>query len=212
MGGRSLSTRSMHVRETGISDVFLVTTEKFGDERGTFYESYREEVLADVLGHPLRIVQANYSVSHRNVVRGVHAAVVPPGQAKLVSCVRGAVLDVAVDLRVGSPTFGRHEAIVLDQRCGASVYLGEGMGHAFLSLVDDTCMHYQCSSSYVAADVVTVHPLDPELGLPFRLAEAPILSTVDATAPTLAEAVAKGLLPTYAACLDLYAAAAASAA
>jgi dTDP-4-dehydrorhamnose 3,5-epimerase len=205
MAGRSISTRSIQVREMDIPDVFLITTERFGDERGLFYESYREDVLSEVLDHPLRIVQANYSVSHRNVLRGIHGAAVPPGQAKIVSCLRGTALDFSIDLRVGSPTFGRYEMVVLDQHSCASVYLGEGMGHAFLALTDDTCMHYQCSTTYVPQDVITVHPLDPEIRLPFRLPEAAILSPTDTAAPTLAEAAERGLLPSYEDCVTYHA-------
>ncbi|TMR36757.1 dTDP-4-keto-6-deoxy-D-glucose epimerase [Nonomuraea zeae] len=194
----------MHVRRLAIPDALLITAERFDDERGLFYEAYREEVLAEALGHPLRVVQSNFSVSRRRVVRGVHGAAVPPGLAKIVTCVRGTVLDAVVDLRVGSPTFGQHALTVLDQRARASVYLGEGLGHAFMALTDDTCVQYQCSQPYRPQDVITVHPLDPELGLPFALPEPPIVSGHDAAAPTLQEALERGLLPSYQSCVDYH--------
>ncbi|MFG1751911.1 dTDP-4-dehydrorhamnose 3,5-epimerase family protein [Streptosporangium sandarakinum] len=202
MAVRDVHTRSMHVRQMAVPGAFLVTAERFDDERGTFYEAYREDVLAEALGHPPKVVQTNFSVSHRGVLRGIHGAVVPPGLAKLVTCVRGAVLDAVVDLRAGSPTFGRYEVTVLDHRSRACVYLSEGLGHAFLALEDDTCVQYQCSETYRPRDVITVNPLDPEIGLPFRTPEPPILSPGDAAAPTLREALERGLLPSYQDCLD----------
>ncbi len=197
----TVSTRSLDIRPLEIPDVFLITSKEFADDRGIFYEAYREDVLAEALGHPLRIVQTNYSVSHRHVLRGIHGAAVPPGQAKIVTCVSGAVLDFAVDLRVGSPTFGKYEMTVLDDRTRAAVYLGEGLGHAFLALRDGTRVQYQCSTMYVPEDVITVDPLDPRIGLPFRLPEPPIMSPNDAKAPTLEELADSGRLPTYEACL-----------
>jgi dTDP-4-dehydrorhamnose 3,5-epimerase len=203
MADRSHTSRSLDIRELGIPDVFLITSRVFADERGHFAECYREDVLTELLGRPFRIAQTNYSVSHAGVVRGVHSARVPPGQAKIVSCLRGAILDVSVDLRVGSPTFGQHEAVRLSAGDPSAVLLGEGIGHAFLSLADDTLVQYQCSTGYVPADVIAVSPLDPDLALPFAGRPDTILSRVDAAAPTLAESVRRGLLPSYEACRAL---------
>jgi dTDP-4-dehydrorhamnose 3,5-epimerase len=190
----------MTVRPLTISGAYLVTSRSFPDERGDFFEVYREDVLAEVLGYRPRMAQTNYSVSRRNVLRGVHGAAVPPGLAKLVMCLRGSMLDFVIDLRVGSPTFGRWDMIVLDGRDASSVYVEEGLGHAFLSLDDDTCVQYQLSGLYEPRDVITVHPLDPEIGLPLAFAGTPILSDRDAAAPTLREAAELGLLPSYDAC------------
>jgi dTDP-4-dehydrorhamnose 3,5-epimerase len=203
MSTASLSTRSMTVRPLDISGAFLISSRSFTDERGAFFEAYREDVLTDVLGYQPKIVQTNYSVSHRNVLRGVHGATVPPGLAKLVTCVRGSMLDFAVDLRTGSPTFGKWDMTVLNGHGTSSVYLEEGLGHAFVALDDDTCVQYQCSEFYRPQDVITVHPLDPEIGLPLRLPGAPILSDGDAAAPTLGEAAERGLLPSYDSCTAL---------
>lgn len=203
MADRSHSSRSLEIRELDIPDVFLITSRVFADERGHFAECYREDVLTEVLGRPFRIAQTNYSVSHSGVVRGVHSARVPPGQAKIVSCLRGAILDVSVDLRVGSPAFGRHRAVRLAAGEPTAVLLGEGIGHAFLSLADDSLVQYQCSTGYVPEDVIAVSPLDPELALPFAGRTDLVMSSVDAGAPTLTESVRLGLLPTYGACLAL---------
>ncbi|GHH68355.1 dTDP-4-dehydrorhamnose 3,5-epimerase [Kitasatospora indigofera] len=189
----------MKFRELSISGAFEVTPQQHGDPRGLFMEWYRFDRLAEVVGHPLRLAQGNLSVSARDVVRGVHFADVPPGQAKYVSCVRGAVLDVIVDLRVGSPTFGQWEGVQLDETDRRSVYIAEGLGHGFCALSDDATLSYVCSETYNPTGEHSVHPLDPDLGIKWP-ADSPQLSARDAAAPSLAEAIASGLLPDYAAC------------
>jgi dTDP-4-dehydrorhamnose 3,5-epimerase len=131
----------------------------------------------------------------------VHFADVPPGQAKYVTCVRGAVLDVAVDLRVGSPTFGRWDTVLLDDVDRRAIYLSEGLGHAFMSLEDGSTVTYLCSTGYAPDREHGVHPLDPELAIAWPTvgrdggALTPALSDKDAVAPSLAEALRQGLLP-----------------
>ncbi|HEY4022626.1 MAG TPA: dTDP-4-dehydrorhamnose 3,5-epimerase [Pseudonocardiaceae bacterium] len=193
----------MTVRPLEISGAYLISSRSFGDERGEFSEVYREDVLTEALGYRPRIVQANCSISHRNVLRGIHGATMPPGLAKFVTCVRGTMLDFIVDLRTGSPTFGQWHMSVLDAHGATALYLEEGLGHAFVALADDTCVQYQLSELYRPAEVLTVHPLDPEIGLPLTLPGEPILSDTDAAAPTLREAAEQGLLPSYAQCLEL---------
>lgn len=178
-----------------------------GDARGAFLEWFTERGLVDSAGHPLRLAQANCSVSAAGVLRGVHAAAVPPGQAKYVTCVAGAALDVVVDLRVGSPTFGRWQAVLLDEVDRAAVYLSEGLGHAFMALQDRTTVVYLCSEPYAPAREFGVHPLDPDLGIDWPQADAgglpltPVLSEKDSTAPGLTQARDAGLLPTLEECL-----------
>jgi len=196
----------MTIRPLPISDTHLLVPTPFGDERGRFLETVRADVLAEAVGHPVRIVQTNQSISRRGVLRGIHATSVPDGQAKVVTCLRGAVLDFAVDLRVGSPTFARWAMTVLDARSGASVYLGEGVGHAFYALHDDTCVQYLCSETYVSEQVITVDVFDPQIGIAVHLPEPPILSETDAAAPSLADLRAAGRLPRYEDCLNLHAA------
>jgi dTDP-4-dehydrorhamnose 3,5-epimerase len=186
-------------RESLIEGAFEVTPQLHGDPRGLFTEWYRFDRLAEVVGHPLRLAQGNLSVSARDVVRGVHFADVPPGQAKYVSCVRGAVLDVLVDLRVGSPTFGLWEGFRLDDVDRRAVYVPEGIGHGFCALTDDATLSYLCSETYNPVGEHAVHPLDPELGIDWP-AGTPQLSDRDAAAPSLAEALAGGLLPSYEEC------------
>ncbi|MCX4767070.1 dTDP-4-dehydrorhamnose 3,5-epimerase [Streptomyces sp. NBC_01275] len=193
------------MRQLEIDGAWVLEPEVFPDERGSFHEWYREAELREVADHGLGLAQANCSVSRRGVLRGVHFADVPPGQSKYVTCVRGAVLDVAVDLRVGSPGFGRWVAVRLDDDARHAVFLAEGLGHAFLALTDDATVVYLCSTGYAPEREHTVHPLDPGLGIAWPRGVEPVLSPKDARAPSLAEAEASGLLPSYASCLDRYA-------
>lgn len=187
----------MDVRPLGIPGAFVVTPRQFPDDRGVFLESFRGDRLAEHLGHRPDVVQTNVSVSARGTVRGVHFADVPPGQAKYVTALRGALLDVAVDLRTGSPTFGRVETLRLDTVDRRAVYLPEGVGHAFCALEDDATAVYLCTSTYDPQAEHGLHPLDPALGIPWPQDLAPLLSPKDAAAPTLAEALEAGLLPTW---------------
>ncbi|MFF2656990.1 dTDP-4-dehydrorhamnose 3,5-epimerase family protein [Kitasatospora sp. NPDC058032] len=190
----------MKFRELSIEGAWEITPQQHGDPRGLFMEWYRFDRLSEVVGHPLRMAQGNLSVSAEDVVRGIHFADVAPGQAKYVSCVRGAVLDVIVDLRVGSPTFGRWEFVRLDDVDRRSVYISEGLGHGFCALSDDATLSYVCSETYNPTGEHAVHPLDPDLAIEWP-AGTPQLSARDAAAPTLAEAIETGLLPDYEECL-----------
>jgi dTDP-4-dehydrorhamnose 3,5-epimerase len=196
--------RHVKIRELAVPDAFAVSTTAHGDDRGTFLEWYRFEPLAEAVGHPLRLAQANCSVSRRGTLRGIHYADVPPSQAKYVTCVRGAVLDVIVDIRTGSPAFGRWDAVRLDDQERAAVYLSEGLGHAFMALTDDATVVYLCSEVYNPTGERGLNPLDPGIGVEWPADVPPLLSPKDEAAPTLAEAEAAGLLPTYGGCLAYY--------
>ena len=195
----------MRVTELAVRDAFEFLPDSFPDHRGLFVAPFQEAPFREALGHRLAVAQTNHSVSRRGTIRGVHFADTPPGQAKYVYCPRGALLDVVVDLRAGSPTFGRWDAVRLDSVEFRAVYLAEGLGHAFAALEDDTAMAYLCSTAYNPAAEHGVNPFDAALGLPWPQDEAPIVSEKDQAAPTLAEAKAAGILPDYAACLDRYA-------
>ena len=174
------------------------------DDRGSFQEWFRGAEFAAALGYPLGLAQANMSVSRRGVVRGIHYADVPPGQAKYVTCASGAALDVIVDIRLGSPTFGQWEAVRLDEADRRAVYLSEGLGHAFCALTDDTTVAYLCSTPYMADREHGLDPLDRELGIEWPLDIEPILSAKDAEAPGLSAARDAGLLPAFADCQTLH--------
>ena len=195
----------MEFTPLAIEGAFVVTPRQFPDDRGVFLESFRGDKLAEHLGHRLDVVQTNVSVSSRGTVRGIHFADVPPSQAKYITCLGGSLVDYVVDLRVGSPTFGRWESVRLDTVDRRAVYLAEGLGHAFMALEDDTTAMYLCSAAYNPQREHGIHPLDPEVGLTFPAGLEPLLSPKDSAAPGLTEAREEGLLPSYAACQELYA-------
>ncbi|MEU6607723.1 dTDP-4-dehydrorhamnose 3,5-epimerase [Streptomyces shenzhenensis] len=192
------------MRALEIADAWVLEPEVFPDHRGSFHEWYRGAEFRAATGYDLSLAQANCSVSRRGVLRGVHFADVPPGQAKYLTCVRGAVLDVVVDIRVGSPTYGRWEAVRLDDGNRHAVFLAEGLGHAFMALTDDATVMYLCSAGYAPRHEHGVHPLDPRLGIEWPRGITPVLSEKDAAAPTLAEAERSGLLPSHADCSAHY--------
>jgi len=167
-----------------------------------FLETFKDAPFAKATGHDFGFKQANCSVSAAGVVRGIHFADVPPGQAKYVMCAYGAVLDVVVDIRVGSPTFGQWDSVLLDDTDRRAIYLSEGLGHAFMSLQDGSTVMYFCSEAYNPTGEHGIHPLDPTIGIAWPTvardgaAIAPLLSAKDEVAPTLLEARDAGLLPT----------------
>ncbi len=192
----------MDLRELAVPGAIEITPRQFADPRGTFLEWFRAEPFIEAVGHPLDLRQANCSVSAAGVLRGIHFADVPPSQAKYVTCASGAVLDVVVDLRVGSPTFGRWDSVLLDDVDRRAIYVSEGLGHAFCSLADGSTVLYLCSAGYAPEREHGVNPLDPELGIAWPTTDregrplTPLLSEKDAAAPSLAEARVQGLLPT----------------
>ncbi|MFC4614995.1 dTDP-4-dehydrorhamnose 3,5-epimerase family protein [Cellulomonas algicola] len=191
----------MEFRELAVPGAWEITPRQFGDPRGVFLEWFRSAPFGDAAGHAFDLQQANLSVSAKGVLRGIHFADVPPGQAKYVTCARGAVLDVVVDIRVGSPTFGTWDSVLLDDVDRRAIYLGEGLGHAFMSLEDDSTVLYLCSAGYNPGREHGIHPLDETVGIdwPTQARDGspitPQLSEKDAAAPSLREAEAQGLLP-----------------
>jgi dTDP-4-dehydrorhamnose 3,5-epimerase len=178
----------------------MVTPDVHQDDRGSFLELFHADDLGKVLGYWPQTAQANCSVSRHGVIRGVHFADVPPGQAKYVSCVSGAILDVIVDIRLGSPTFSLWEAVRLDDDDRRAVYIAPGLGHAFTALSDEATVVYLCSEAYQPGREHGINPLDPDLGIDWPADVPPVLSAKDAAAPSLREAERAGMLPTIGAC------------
>jgi dTDP-4-dehydrorhamnose 3,5-epimerase len=193
----------MTFRELTVPGAWEITPKQHGDPRGVFLEVFQGGPLAEAIGHRFDLQQANCSVSAAGVLRGIHFADVPPGQAKYVTCTKGAVLDVVVDIRVGSPTFGQWDTVLLDDIDRRAIYLGEGLGHAFMSLEDDSTVMYLCSIGYTPGREHGIHPLDEQIAIQWPTTArdgspmTPQLSAKDLAAPTLAEAVAQDLLPHY---------------
>ncbi|HAM27490.1 MAG TPA: dTDP-4-dehydrorhamnose 3,5-epimerase [Microbacteriaceae bacterium] len=195
----------MQIRELAIPDAWEFTPTQHRDDRGVFFEFYRFEKLEEAVGHPFSLKQGNVSESSKGVVRGIHYALVPPGQAKYVSAPRGAFVDYIIDLRVGSPTFGSWDSVIIDDVDRRAVYLSEGLGHAIVSLTDRATVSYLVSEVFNPTRELGIDVLDPEIGLIFppEIGD-PLLSPKDTAAPTLAEALAAGLLPTWQECRDRY--------
>lgn len=196
----------MQIRELTIPGAWEITPIQRSDDRGVFLEWYRFDLLAEAIGHPLDLRQANTSVSKKGVVRGIHFADVPRGQAKYVTVTHGAVLDYVVDIRVGSPTFGKWDSVRLDTVDRRAIYIGEGLGHAFVALTDDATVSYLVSDTYNPMAEHGIDPLDADIALVFPdEAGEPLLSPKDTDAPTLAEAAEQGLLPSSDAVKSFYA-------
>lgn len=191
----------MEVRELSIAGAWEFTPVQRPDDRGVFLEWFKAEVFEKTVGHPFDLAQANISVSKAGSVRAIHYADVPPGQAKWVTCPTGALRDFVIDIRVGSPTFGQCESVVLDPENRKCVYISEGLGHGFSALSDNTSIAYLCSTPYNPEREHTVSPLDPTLAIDWGV-DTPLMSDRDTSAPTLEEARGQGRLPTWEACRE----------
>lgn len=196
----------MNIRELKIAGAWEFTPQQFPDERGLFAEVFKGSEFEKVVGHKLDLRQANTSVSKAGTVRGIHFADVPPSQAKYVMCPSGAVLDFAVDIRVGSPTFGQWDSVLLDDVDRRAIYLSEGLGHVFVALADNSTVVYMCSAPYAPGREHGINPLCEQVGIEYpKLDRAGnplelLLSPKDTDAPCLEDAKNSGLLPTWEAC------------
>ena len=164
------------------------TPRRFADARGYFAETYSARTLA-AAGIPDAFVQDNESRSAKGVLRGLHFQRPPHAQAKLVRVVTGRVLDVTVDLRAASPTFGHHHGVILDAALGNTLYIPAGFAHGFLALEDDTLLHYKCTDYYHPEAEGAICWNDPDLGIEWGTTVTPVVSAKDAAAPRLAEVV-----------------------
>lgn len=187
----------MTFRELAIPGAFELTPTQHADDRGVFFEWFTDPEFTAFAGHRFDLRQANCSVSRAGVLRGLHFAEVPPGQAKYVTCVSGAVFDVVVDIRVGSPTYGQWDSVLLDTRNRRSIYLAVGLAHGFLALHDDSTVMYLCSAGYDPQREHTICATDPAIGIDWPADHPLVLSERDRDAPSLAEVRAAGLLPDW---------------
>lgn len=180
---------------TALPGVFLFEPTVFEDQRGCFFESYREDVLQSC-GITGRFVQENHSQSKRGVLRGLHYQLKHP-QAKLCRVLSGSAIDVAVDIRVGSPTFGQHVKVVLSSTNRRQLFVPRGFAHGMLALTDKTEFLYKCDDVYHADDCHGIVWDDASLGIEWGT-EYPVLSEADQVLPRIAELDTNGL-PAYAA-------------
>ncbi|WP_216404527.1 dTDP-4-dehydrorhamnose 3,5-epimerase family protein [Arcanobacterium phocae] len=193
----------MLIEPLAIDGAYRITPKQFPDSRGFFLEAFKQKTFVEAVGRELDVQQVNTSVSKAGTVRGIHFADVPPSQAKYVMCPQGALLDFVVDIRVGSPTFGQYDSVLLDDVDRRAIFISEGLGHAFIALEDNTVATYLCSAPYAPGREHGVNPTCSTLGIEWPTVDRSgnpmelLLSEKDTAAPGLIEAQEAGLLPSY---------------
>ena len=188
----------MSLQELSIAGAYVATHRVFPDERGLFREWFKAEEIASI-DRNFSVQQANYSKSNQFVIRGIHYSLAPQGQAKVITCAAGKVIDVLVDLRSGSPSFLKVEYVDLSEDSGKVVFIPSGVGHGFVVLSESAAVVYLTSSGYEPDYEKSICPTDIELGIrwPLPIGEAGIISKADTDAPSLAQAREFGTLPTF---------------
>ncbi len=183
----------MKVRETTLPGVLVVEPQVFGDARGFFFETYRAQRYAEA-GIPASFVQDNASLSERGVLRGLHLQN-PNLQGKLIYVLQGEMFDVAVDVRVGSPTFARWTGVILSGENKLQLYVPEGFAHGICVLSETALFAYKCTDVYTPASELSIIWIDPAIGIEWPV-DGPLLAPRDAAAPRLAD-IDPGGLPRY---------------
>ena len=189
----------MKTTPLSIDGSWRIDFQRFDDNRGYFYESFKEEDFKTHIGRNFKIKQTNTSSSSKGSVRGIHFAMVPPSQAKLVQCQRGSIRDYVIDIRVGSPTFGKFEVVELGENSASAVFIEEGLAHAFVALENHTVVTYYVSEKYNPEREKGINPFDNTLNVKWPDLEL-ILSDKDKQAISFDESKAQGLLPNYDEC------------
>jgi dTDP-4-dehydrorhamnose 3,5-epimerase len=197
--------RTMISSNTSIEGCFTFHHDLFSDSRGSFMERFRVDKLMEQTGHYFSVKQVNVSQSAKNVFRGIHFAGIPSGQAKYVSVVSGEIIDYVVDLRIGSPTFGKWESFELTSTNNKSLFVAEGLGHGFLVTSEQATVSYLVSNVYQPDNEFELNPLDETISLKFPIENTELnFSDKDRRAPLLAELVSSGKLPTLEQALSQY--------
>ena len=189
----------MKTTPLSIDGSWKIDFQRFDDNRGYFYESFKEEDFKTHIGRNFKIKQTNTSSSSKGSVRGIHFAMLPPSQAKLVQCQRGSIRDYVIDIRVGSPTFGKFEVVELVEDSASAVFIEEGLAHAFVALENHTVVTYYVSKKYNPEREKGINPFDKTLNVKWPDLEL-ILSDKDKQAISLDDSKAQGLLPNYDEC------------
>ena len=184
----------MRVEPAAIEGIWIIQNEVYPDDRGVFQEWFQLRKFREITGIDFNPLQANSSISKKGVIRGIHYSTAKDGQAKLVTCMSGQILDVIFDIRIDSKTFGQHVSIPMKAQDGTAVYVSEGLGHSFISLEENSNVVYLVNSIYDPNIEHAVHPLDATLGFKWPLDEL-VLSAKDAKAPSLVEQLNAKNLP-----------------
>ena len=176
----------MKVEETCLKGCFVLTPSIYHDDRGLFFESYHQQEFERLIGSQVAFVQDNHSVSNKGVLRGMHYQKGEFAQAKLIRVIKGSVLDVCVDIRTGSETFGKHFSIILDGIDNKQLFIPRGFAHGFLSLEDDTIFNYKCDNYYKKESEAGLRFNDPNLNIDWNFPlNNLIISKKDLQLPTL---------------------------
>lgn len=170
--------KKMTVENLGIDGLILLHPKRFSDSRGYFFETFNSLKYNELIGEDVKFVQDNVSVSKKNVLRGLHFQSPPTAQGKLVSVLQGKVIDVAVDLRKNSKTYGQHVAIELSSENGRQFWIPPGFAHGFASLEENTIFSYKCTELYSPQNEATIKWNDPKLNIDWGL-DTPIVSEKD---------------------------------
>jgi dTDP-4-dehydrorhamnose 3,5-epimerase len=188
----------MTLDKLSISGAYLSTHKVFPDERGVFREWFRSEEILTIDAQ-FSVQQANYSNSKQWVIRGIHYSMAPEGQAKIVTCASGAIVDVLIDLRVGSPTYLKIEHIELSEESGKVIYIPSGVGHGFIVTSNFASVVYLTSSRYAPEYEKAISPTDPGLAItwPLPTGVIAIISKSDLKAPSFSRASELGDLPIF---------------
>ena len=176
----------VRIQKSEIPEVFELESDVYSDDRGFFTELYNEAALAEQ-GFSKTFVQDNLSCSSKGVLRGLHYQLNPHAQGKLVRCIRGSIIDVAVDIRKGSPTYGQYVKRELTSEQGNALYVPEGFAHGFLALEDSTHVLYKCTTHWAQGVEATIRFDDPELAIDWPI-EPKLVNDKDRNAPGLADA------------------------
>jgi len=169
----------MKVEKLKIQGLFILEPRVFSDERGYFFESFNQTVLNASIGEEVSFCQDNESYSHKNVLRGLHFQQAPFAQGKLVRVSRGSVLDIAVDIRKDSPTYGKYESVLLSAENKRQFWIPVGFAHGFISLEDNTIFNYKCTNFYDKASEGGLNWNDPDLNIDWGGIQQPLLSEKD---------------------------------
>jgi dTDP-4-dehydrorhamnose 3,5-epimerase len=186
----------MPVVSLGIEGAWLFRSPVWRDERGSFREWFKSEEIRDATGKDFGIAQANISVSSEGTLRGIHYSLAERGQAKWITCVSGSIMDVIVDIRPESRTFGEWIEVVLTGDSGKAILISEGLGHGFLALEDNTAVAYLVTTPFSPVDEFEINPLDESIGINWGMDLSKLkISDKDKNAPTLSERLSEGRLP-----------------
>ena len=189
----------MKANPLDISGAWEVELKKFDDSRGFFFESFRSDFSASTFGRKFTVKQANTSVSAKGSVRGIHYALVPPSQAKYVQCQKGSIMDYVIDIRIGSPTFGKSISLELKANIPRAIFIEEGLAHAFVALEDETVVTYLVNENFNPEREKGINPFDKELAINWPKIDL-LLSEKDKSAISLQEAKEQNLLPSFDQC------------